>query len=500
MNPLPRQKLQELVARFGTSLAQDARRCEGLLRDHCGAYRREIAVLVSAIEERVAGELLRINSHTPRQVLLAKLAQRLHDNVAMDERAATWAVNSWALALGVMSSAEMEAAEAAVSSNQPAIREPQVAPPPQKQNGSTNLVVSATGKGSYKSINEALAAALPDAQLRVLPGLYREALVLHKPITIIGEGNPQDIIIATALGSCVLMQATAATIRGLTLRQEGTQQGGEGAFAVDVPEGKLHIEACHITSNSLSCVGIHNDLTEVSMQRCRIHSGADSGLYIFNAARATVEECEIDNNSNVGVAITDRATLAMKRSTIRDGRHAGVVAWNQGQALLEECEVFGNAKAGVGSSEEGTVILRHSRIYAGQNSGILIHNQGRGRVEACDIYGHAEPEVVITSGGNLVMQGCKIHEGNRSGVFVGNDGKALLEECAIYSNTEAGVSLQAGGIAAVRQCHINQNGQSAIQAFAGAELEVKGCDLTGNGNGAWEVEDGAFVDEQGNRI
>ncbi len=500
MNPLPRQKLQELVARFGTSLAQDARRCEGLLRDHCGAYRREIAVLVSAIEERVPAELLSISSHTPRQVLLAKLAQRLHDNIAMDERAATWGVNSWAFALGVVSSAEIEAMETSTSAaGQPAMSAPQVAPPQQKQNGSTELVVSATGKGDYKSINKALAIALPDAQIRVLPGLYREAVIIHQPVTIIGEGKPQDIIIATAQGSCVLMQATKATVRGLTLRQEGGQ-GGEGSFAVDVPQGKLRIEACNITSNSLSCVGIHNDLTEVLLQRCRIHSGADSGLYIFNAARATVEECELDNNSNVGVAVTDRATVTLQRSAIHDGRHAGVVAWNQGQAVLEECEVFGNAKAGVGSSEGGEVIIRHSRIYRGNNSGVFIHDRGRGRVEACDIQGHAEPEVVITAGGNLILQGCKIHEGNRAGVFVGNDGKALLEECAVYNNTEAGVSLQSGGIGALRQCHINQNGQSAIQAAAGAELEVKDCDLTGNGNGAWDVEDGALVDQENNQI
>jgi len=54
---IPREKLKELVQRNGDSLLQDPDRCEGLLKDHCGAHRREISALVGALEERVPLEL-----------------------------------------------------------------------------------------------------------------------------------------------------------------------------------------------------------------------------------------------------------------------------------------------------------------------------------------------------------------------------------------------------------------------------------------------------------
>ncbi len=102
MDDLPRQKLGELIARYGHALSDDPRRTGALLRDFCGEYKREIFVLVSALREQVAVDLLASQGSVPREVLLAQLTRRLQDNLALAEDAARWAVESWALALGVI--------------------------------------------------------------------------------------------------------------------------------------------------------------------------------------------------------------------------------------------------------------------------------------------------------------------------------------------------------------------------------------------------------------
>lgn len=505
MDTLPRQKLREIVARHGRSVADEPRRCEGLLRDYCGAYRREIAVLVGALEERVAADLLAAGKGTPREVLLARLARRLHDNVAMEAAAARWAVHSWALALGVVSGAELEAIEQGQSKPTPTTTAALIAPGAKPRrttpHPSPGIVVSAAGDGDYASLGEALRAATPGAHLFVSPGLYREGLVIDRPVEIIGQGAREEIVIAPEDASCVRMLTDEATVRGLTLRGgAGGRHGGEGFFAVDIPQGRLTLEDCEITSDSLSCVGIHNDLTDPVIRRCRIHASADSGIYFFNAARGTAEDCDIYDNSNVGVAITGRATPVIRGCAVRGGRDAGVVAWGGGGGLVEECEISGNAKAGVGVSEEGNLVMRRCRIYGGGNSGVFVHDHGRATLEGCDVHGHAEPEVAVTVGGNLVMRGCRIHEGRSSGVFIDNEGRALLERCDMYGNADAGVSVDAGGVAAVRQCRLNGNGSVAIRVEAGAAADVEGCDLTGNRIGAWETEDGAVVESRRNRL
>ena len=103
MNYLPRQQLYKLVATYGRSLCDDPRRCEALLKDTCGQYRPEIAVLVGALREGVAADMLASQNSVPQTVLLARLTKRLHDNQALTEDAAKWGVESWALALGLIS-------------------------------------------------------------------------------------------------------------------------------------------------------------------------------------------------------------------------------------------------------------------------------------------------------------------------------------------------------------------------------------------------------------
>src|SRR5437867_4993780 len=107
MNNLARQKLCEIVVNYGRAVCHDPQRCEALLRDLCAAHRSEVHVLASALKERVAADLLGSNGSVPKGLLLARLTTRLENNLALSEEAARWGVESWALALGVISPTQL---------------------------------------------------------------------------------------------------------------------------------------------------------------------------------------------------------------------------------------------------------------------------------------------------------------------------------------------------------------------------------------------------------
>lgn len=109
MNALPRHTLTRIIAKHGRAICDSPKRLEALLRDLCGADRREVNILVGAMEERVAADLLRAGASVPREVMLAQLIARLENDLAYTQEAARWAVDSWAVALGVLSEAEFEA-------------------------------------------------------------------------------------------------------------------------------------------------------------------------------------------------------------------------------------------------------------------------------------------------------------------------------------------------------------------------------------------------------
>lgn len=102
MEDRPREVLKDLVRQYGISLATDPLRTEGLLRDICGSYRREIFVLVHAIRQKVPTDLLEPR-HSLSAVLLSDfLAKRLRDELSLSDEASRWAVSSWTYALGLL--------------------------------------------------------------------------------------------------------------------------------------------------------------------------------------------------------------------------------------------------------------------------------------------------------------------------------------------------------------------------------------------------------------
>src|SRR6266567_3194669 len=102
VSQIPREKLKALVEKNGDGLLHDADRCEGLLKDHCGAYRREISALVGAVQERIPVELKSSwqTAMTP-EAMRARLVQRLEENRGLAPDVASWAVDAWSYALGV---------------------------------------------------------------------------------------------------------------------------------------------------------------------------------------------------------------------------------------------------------------------------------------------------------------------------------------------------------------------------------------------------------------
>ncbi len=111
MSDVPRQSLKEIVRQFGRQVADEPRRVEALLRDFCGEYRREIFVLISALEQGVVEDLERLVPQLPFSVVLPRLTAELHDTTALSEEAARWAVTAWADALGLVSEADLTAAD-----------------------------------------------------------------------------------------------------------------------------------------------------------------------------------------------------------------------------------------------------------------------------------------------------------------------------------------------------------------------------------------------------
>ncbi|MEN8219600.1 MAG: right-handed parallel beta-helix repeat-containing protein [Pseudomonadota bacterium] len=307
--------------------------------------------------------------------------------------------------------------------------------------GTTTIEVSPTGK--CKTISAAIKKAKAGNRISVKPGNYQEELVIDKPLEIIGEGKVAEIIIESKNADCIFMKTDKALVRGLSLRNRA-----EGYFAVYIPQGKLTLENCDISSETLSCVGIHGSETEGIVSYCKIHDSKQSGVYVYK----------------------------------------------NGTGRIENCQIFGNALAGIAIIEGGNPIVQHCKIQDGKQGSILVYKNGIGRIENCDIVG-----IQIRDGGNPVVQRCQIHDSKQSGVMVWENGTGRIENCEIFRNALSGITITEGGNPVVQKCSIKQNKHWAVYVYKDGAATIENCDLRDNVKGAWHIQSGCQVHGSGNK-
>ncbi len=98
----PRTQLCLMLKQYGLSIMAEPKRCKSLLSDLAPQHRLETFLLITALEQKIAEELLKPSTLIPIGIQLERLAQSLRDAVGIEEEYAYWAVESWALALNVI--------------------------------------------------------------------------------------------------------------------------------------------------------------------------------------------------------------------------------------------------------------------------------------------------------------------------------------------------------------------------------------------------------------
>jgi len=272
---------------------------------------------------------------------------------------------------------------------------------------SRELIVSPSGAGHYRTISEAIKKAPVNATIQVMPGVYREGLVLDKSIGIWGMGTVEEIVIESTDAPCLLMQTESAFVRGLTLRGRAGTSGNK-YYAVDIPQGELILENCDITSDSLACVAIHGSQANPTISNCRIHYGQASGVYLADEGQGKIDNCSIFGNTKAGIVIGDYGNPTISNCQIHDGKASGIYVYKNGQGKVENSDIFSNAFAGIEIKQCGNPTIRNCQIHDGKQVGILVNDKGQGVIENCTIYGNALAGIRIEEGANPIIRDCNV--------------------------------------------------------------------------------------------
>lgn len=294
---------------------------------------------------------------------------------------------------------------------------------------SNTLVVDPKNQENYVKIAEAITAAKPGAKIIIRPGIYEENLVINKPLELVGDGGPGEIVIQAAGKDVILFEADKGRIANLTLRQMGKGDW----YGIDIARGHLELEDCDISSKSLACIAIHDGADPI-IRRNIIHGSKQGGVSIYDNGLGTLEENEIFGNKFFGVEIGDESNSTLQNNRIHDNKQSGVFIYNNSKGTLEENDVSSNAYSGIEVTSDSRPVLRKNKIHGNQQNGVLIQDGGKGIVEGNEIFGNQYAGVEARTGAVPTILGNRMSGNGYPAVWVHNNGGAVVEDNDLRDN------------------------------------------------------------------
>ena len=94
-----REELRKIIKIHGEEICNDSKKCKAFLADLCSNQKREINILLSAVQERIPYELTR-NTSVSFELLRPRLVKTLEESTGLSEENSAWAIDTWAFALG----------------------------------------------------------------------------------------------------------------------------------------------------------------------------------------------------------------------------------------------------------------------------------------------------------------------------------------------------------------------------------------------------------------
>ena len=203
-----------------------------------------------------------------------------------------------------------------------------------------NSVATVKFNPEWGNLQNTLDTAEPYTTIELPDCNLREELVLRKPVLLRGTGESK--ISGKGTGHVMLVGGDLVILENLTIYQVDTQRGG----AVEVVKGTTRLVGCKITSESLSCVGAHEEAV-VDVERCHLSGSYNPTLCASEKSMIRCTNTEVSNCKTYGALATKEATIYLRTSQLFGHGACAISAMESGNVNVSQCEIFKNGISGV---------------------------------------------------------------------------------------------------------------------------------------------------------
>ena len=369
-------------------------------------------------------------------------------------------------------------------------RAPERRSPPQPralvQVAANALVVSQRGDAPYRTIQAAIDAAQPGADILVRPGVYAESVSLNRPVNLVGDtSRGEAVVIECADVSCLRASARGASAKNLHLRSAvGFWRGLTGAAAADFPVvdisgGDLLLESCVVSSGTGTGIVVRGEGTGPTLKGLKVSDTGLNGILFTDGSGGVLEGSEVYETGWAALRIERGSEPLVLRSKFHHSRMSGIMFAEQGAGQIEGCEVYENGYANIDVKEQSSPVIRLTRAFGGRQGGVVFRGGSSGLLEECDIFDNAFSGIEVAQGSSPVVRRTKTHHGRTVGIYIHEDSVSLVEDSLVYENRGAGVHVAGGSRPTFRNTVVRANAYSGFEIYGGADPLIAGCKIYG---------------------
>jgi Holliday junction resolvasome RuvABC ATP-dependent DNA helicase subunit/nitrous oxidase accessory protein NosD len=357
-------------------------------------------------------------------------------------------------------------------------------------------VTPAGGWGAHRTIGAAVLAAADGAVVSVQPGVYQEAVVVDRDVTVVAAKGPGTVRVVSSHRPAFTLTGCAATLRDLDIEGPAANE-----VAVLVRGGAPVVEKCGISRGR---VEITAD-ADCSLRGCDVHDVERVGVYLTDTSRGLLEECTVRSVLGDGIRLDDSARIDCSRTTVEQVRGNGLHLGGAAGGVFTDCEISRSADAAVLVETPAHPLLRDCRLHDTGTQGVRVEgssgwadgakpaepasddpddgaaagqDEHHIRLEGCEIVRTAAEGVLLRGDSRVRLKNCQIRETGGSGILAAESGRLNLDAVRVVDT--AGTTLVVMDAAYLR-AHgtvLTRSGANGVHAAGDSVLTLSECEVS----------------------
>ncbi|MFI1826065.1 right-handed parallel beta-helix repeat-containing protein [Streptomyces sp. NPDC020412] len=349
--------------------------------------------------------------------------------------------------------------------------------------------------GAHPTLAAALLAAADGDEIRIAPGVHREAVRVEGGVTLraLGEdGREQSgsaVLAAPGDGRPALEVVAGARVVLDGLVVEG---GAADRPAVVLSGGRTHWLGGGIGTGRLEA---HGD-AELAMSGAVLSGAALAGVLLRTSGPVTLTDCRLRGTEGTGLVAGGGTRVELLRTDVRDSTGSAVRVRENARVTLTDSLIDGAGRSGLLVEDQGSALLADCRIR--ECAGDAVRVLGSSPSPAPDEEA-AEPRAAV---GGVRLHGCEVSGSGADAVRVSGRGHVALTSCALRDSGGSGVNAGDETRVRITGTRITRTAAAAVAVQGSAELTARDTvirasasnGLIATGNSVVRLDDSA-VDE-----